>query len=184
MSFANSGKSWTRCELRKYLSTLPKPAWITGITLHHTAVPSLAHSKWSAGWTAQLIHNMTAGYQAKGWRSGPHFYADDYKIWGLTPPNLRGIHARSFNSSRLGIEVLGNYDIEDHCTGRGERCWQRAFECSAELMRWLGQDATPGTVNFHRDDPLTSKSCPGTRIQIGWVLAGIWTAMASDSPAA
>ena len=30
-----------------------------------------------------------------------------------------GVHAVSFNSTGVGIEMLGNYDIEDPRTGRG-----------------------------------------------------------------
>jgi hypothetical protein len=183
MSYANAGNSWSRSELRSHLATLKRPAWVKGITFHHTAVPSLAHKAWANGWNAQLIANMRDGYKEKGWSSGPHFYPDDHEIWGLTPPTEKGTHAKSFNATHLGIEVLGDYDTQDHLSGRGAQCWQHAFECAAELLLWLGLEASAATLNFHRDDPKTSKSCPGTRISKQWVIAGVAVAMNSTPPA-
>ena len=182
MSYSNAGKAWSRAELRAHLSTLKRPAWVKGITFHHTAEPSLAHKAWGNGWNAQLIANMRDGYKEKGWSSGPHFYPDDHEIWGLTPPTEKGTHAKSFNGTHLGIEVLGNFDQQDHLSGRGARCWQHAFECAAELLLWLGLPATEATLNFHRGDPKTSKSCPGTRINKSWVIAGVAAAMSRALP--
>ena len=35
---------------------------------------------------------------------------------------------------------------------------------------WLGKGASKETVLFHRDDPTTDKSCPGTKVAKDWVL--------------
>lgn len=178
MSFSNSGKNFTREGLRAYLAKLKCPSWVKGVTFHHTATPALSFPRWSGGWTPQLIANMRDGYiNNNGWGSGPHFYPDDNSIWGLTPPTEKGIHAKSFNSSHIGIEVLGNFDVESHTTGRGAKCWLNAFECAAEVLAWAGLKPSEKTINFHRDDPKTNKTCPGDNISKQFVIEGVVNAM-------
>jgi hypothetical protein len=172
MSFSNAGKNWNRAELRAYLKSLKRPDWIKGVTFHHTAFPDLKMRP--AGWSPKLIGYMRDGYQNdRGWNRGPHFYPDDNTIWGLTPPDVAGIHAVSFNRTHVGIEVLGNYDEETHLSGRGARCWSHAFDCAAEVLEWAGLQPGPKTVNFHRDDPKTSKSCPGSKISKEFAIEGV-----------
>lgn len=106
----------------------------------------------------------------KGWRAGPHFFIDEDQCWGLSHPSEPGVHAASFNGEYLGIEILGNYDIEDAETGRGLACWTMAASVSKVLLDWLEQPANEQTVLFHRDDPKTKKQCPGSSIRKSWVL--------------
>lgn len=172
MSFANCGMSWDRAGLRAYLVALQRPAWCKGVTFHHTATPNLYMRPF--GWSAQLVRYMKEGYQAKGWNRGPHFYPDDKEVWGLTPPSEAGIHAVAFNRTHIGIEVLGDYDGRDDAkSGRGLRCWQNAFWTAAEVLDWIGLEPSTQTINFHRDDHNTSKSCPGKTISREWVIAGV-----------
>ena len=186
MSYANAGKSWNRAELRKYLAAIARPKWAKGVTCHHTATPDLAMRP--RGWNAQLMKNVAYGYtHERGWDRGPHFFPDDSRVWGLTPPDEQGIHAASFNRTHIGIEVLGDYDGRDDAkTGRGLACWQTAFWTIAEILRWLGLQPDAGTItstiNFHRYDPKTSKTCPGKSITDAWVLAGVRAAMGNESP--
>ena len=173
MSYANTGKSWNRAELRAYLATLARPKWAKGVTCHHTATPDLAMRP--NGWSKQLMKNVEYGYtHERGWDRGPHFFPDDSRVWGLTPPDEQGIHAAAFNRTHIGIEVLGDYDGRDDAkTGRGLACWQTAFWTIAEILRWLGLPASADTINFHRDDPKTNKTCPGKSITRGAVLSGV-----------
>jgi len=186
VSYANAGKSWNRAELRKYLAAIARPKWAKGVTCHHTATPDLAMRP--RGWNAQLMKNVAYGYtHERGWDRGPHFFPDDSRVWGLTPPDEQGIHAASFNRTHIGIEVLGDYDGRDDAkTGRGLACWQTAFWTIAEILRWLGLQPDAGTItstiNFHRYDPKTSKTCPGKSITDAWVLAGVRAAMGNESP--
>jgi hypothetical protein len=100
----------------------------------------------------------------------------------------KGIHAASFNSRSLGIEVLGDYDIEDPNSGRGLACWTNTAETVRVLLKWLGIKKNKNTILFHRDDPKTKKSCPGKRIDKQWFLDlipnDIEEPAADDSPAA
>jgi hypothetical protein len=168
MSYANVGKVWSLESFDAYLASIEKPSWCKGVCLHHTAAPSL--SMRPQGLLSQHIRNMESFYKTKEWSAGPHFFIDENEIFGMTPPNLRGIHAVSFNSSTIGIEVLGDYDTDFHDRGRGLECWKTAAATTAKILNWLNLEPNYNTVLFHRDDPRTTKTCPGNRVQKRWVL--------------
>jgi hypothetical protein len=170
MSFNNVGKVWNVDAFKAYLNTLPKPAFVTRIVLHHTAAPSLAQRP--TGLTIQHIRNIQNYYQNElGWSSGPHLFIDDDEIFGMTPLSERGVHASSFNSTSIGIEVLGDYDREDNLTGRGLACWNIAAQATKALTDWLGISINNTNILFHREDPKTSKTCPGRKVTKDWVLS-------------
>lgn len=131
------------------------------IVIHHTAAPSLAQRP--NGWTPVHMQNLRSYYGGQlGWSAGPHLFTDDDQIWTFTPMTERGIHAVSFNRNGIGIEMLGDYDSEDPWSGRGLKVLQTTASAVRSLMSALnvGKDA----IRFHRDDPKTSKTCPGTKI--------------------
>lgn len=133
----------------------------SGITVHHTAVPSLAQRP--TGFVTQHMLNIRDGYiRERGFKSGPHFFVDEDQIWAFTPFNRRGVHAVSFNGTRVGIEMLGNYDSEDPWSGRGLAVLTTTRALILAIEKQLGLTHT--AVNFHRDDPQTSKTCPGSKI--------------------
>jgi hypothetical protein len=165
MSFAHVGKIWTAETFAEHLKgeTL---AWADSVTIHHTAIPDLSMRKKGflenhMKWTAEF-------YQGKGWNSGPHLFIDHDECHGMTPLSETGIHAKSFNSHSIGIEVLGNYDKEDPKTGGGAKCWLTAARATAAILKRLGLDPSEKNILFHRDDPRTSKSCPGVLVKKGW----------------
>lgn len=169
MSFASTGLAWNIQGFREYLKSVPRPSWARSITLHHTASPSLANRP--GGLTDQHIRNIRDFYKnTKGWSAGPQLFIDDRRIMGLTPINVRGVHAASFNGNSIGIEVLGNYDTEDPHSGRGYAAWCLTAEASLALLEWLGLEPTSSTVKFHRDDPRTTKTCPGRKVSKDWIL--------------
>ena len=122
------------------------------------------------GFTAQHIINMRDGYIEKKWKSGPHIFIDDDQAWFMTPLTEKGVHAVSFNSRSIGIEVLGDYDSEDPFTGRGLQCWHLAAKTTYLLLKWLKLPMNETTVLFHRDDPKTNKTCPGKKIDKTWFI--------------
>ncbi len=179
MAFENVGKVWTPASLAEYLKGRAKPAWVKSITLHHTAEPSLAQRL--NGLTIQHIINireyykkpkLVKGVMKPGWKSGPHLFIDEDEIFGMCDLAVKGVHAVSFNSSSLGIEVLGSYDVgaEDPKSGRGLRCWMNAAAATKVLLDWLGLQKSEHTILFHRDDPETSKTCPGSAVTKDWFL--------------
>lgn len=177
MAFENVGKVWTPASLEEYLKTRKRPDWIKSITIHHTAAPSLAQRP--NGFTIQHIINIASFYKrpkasgGQGWSSGPHLFTDDDQIFGMCDFASKGIHAASFNSSSIGIEVLGCYDkkMEDPKSGRGLACWKNTAETVKVLLDWLELKASSTTVKFHRDDPLTKKTCPGSAVDKDWFLS-------------
>jgi hypothetical protein len=129
-----------------------------------------------AGFLIRHIENIRDWYiSAKGWSAGPHLFVDEDQLFGMCDFRKKGVHALSFNSSAIGIEVLGNYDSEDPRSGRGLACWLNAAAAVRALLAWLNLDANKDTILFHRDDPKTTKSCPGTKVKKDWVLTLINT---------
>lgn len=160
MSYDSVGLVWDPVGFAAYLRG-ENLSWAKGVTLHHTAAPSLAQRP--NGFTIQHMRNLASYYGTElGWSAGPHLFVDEDQIFGLSPISAPGTHARSFNRSHIGIEVLGNYDHEDPDGGRGLECWKTAGRATAAILARLGLGVE--SVNFHRDDPLTSKTCPGRKV--------------------
>ena len=162
MSYSEVGKVWTPASFRQHLRSVDL-SWAKGVTMHHTAAPSLATRP--RGLTIQHIENIAAYYQRElGWSRGPHLFIDEDQIFGMSPMGERGIHAVSFNRTHIGIEVLGNYDSETPDSGRGQACWDTAAEAAAAILLRAGW--TTSAINGHRDDPRTGKSCPGRLVDL------------------
>ncbi|MEM9454874.1 MAG: N-acetylmuramoyl-L-alanine amidase [Myxococcota bacterium] len=172
MGYENVGRVWSVQELGRYLRTLEAPAWCDAITFHHTGVPSLEMRP--QGLLARHMDATRHYYENElGWSAGPHLFIDDDECWGMCDFRSTGVHARSFNSRAIGIEVLGNYNEESPNTGRGLACWETAFGAGRLLLDWLGLEIHAGTVLFHRDDPKTTKTCPGSNVEKSWVLENL-----------
>lgn len=169
MSYANVGKVWTVESFREYLKGVKRPAYVKSVTIHHTGAPSLAQRP--NGFLAQHILNIKSYYVSLGWNRGPHLFTDDDQIFGMTPLNVPGIHAVSFNRSSIGIEVLGEYDTEDPCSGRGLACMKNAAATAKALFEWLDIPVNENTLKFHRDDPKTNKTCPGKKVKKDWFIS-------------
>lgn len=148
-------------EFQAHLDTITltgfKPQFVV---IHHTAAPSLAQRP--LGWTAQHMLNLQDFYEEKGWSAGPHIFTDEDQAWMFTPLNVRGVHAVAFNRTGWGIEMLGDYDNEDPWTGRGLAVLTLTARIAIMLLRKIGKGTE--AIRFHRDDPGTSKSCPGRKI--------------------
>jgi hypothetical protein len=163
MSFSHVGRSFQFPdqidEFRDHVREHPSWKGCKGITFHHSYEPSL--SQRLNGLTDQHIINIRDYYRDRlGWSAGPHLFADDRRIMCMTPLSEKGVHAKSFNSTHVGIEVLGNYDTENPFSGRGARCWENAALAASIIMA----ENSLESYNFHRDDPKTDKSCPGKRV--------------------
>lgn len=143
-----------------------KPAWISGITIHHSYVPTRAqfHGR-------TTMENTKQFYIAKGWSAGPHLFLAALTpdpcndgIWAGTPLASPGIHAGKCNSDHIGIEVVGNYDAEP---------WPApvstlVYGVVLALMKW--GHISPAHVQGHREC-LNDKSCPGSKINMDQVRA-------------
>lgn len=169
MSFSEVDKVYDRVSFRKRLREVDL-SWATGgVTVHHTAAPSLAQRP--KGFTIQHMRNIQSFYEKElGWSRGPHLFTDEDQIFGMSPLSERGIHAVSFNKTHIGVEALGNYDSEDPKTGRGLQVWETTACCVAQILAAKGMEPSTSTINFHRDDPKTKKTCPGTQVDKAWFI--------------
>lgn len=168
MGYQIVGKKWTAEQFEKYIQTV-KLGWANSVTVHHTASPSLAQRP--QGWLSSHLSNLKHFYQrVLKWSRGPHLFTDEDEIWGMSSLWERGVHAVSFNKDSIGIETLGNYDTEDPTSGRGLQCWTMTAAATAIILKRMGREPNENTVKFHRDDPRTSKTCPGRKVQKRWFL--------------
>ena len=157
-----------------YLDTIQFNAWRPKfVTMHHTGGPSLAtwrtyaHGTRKVPITDEKWMSNLAGYYGNEmkWSAGPHFFFTPDNFCVLSLPNKRGVHAVSFNAMSWGVECVGDFDSEEFTPALANRY----AEGLARLHTALG--ITPGPyryqtsgLHFHRDDPKTSKTCPGKKV--------------------
>ena len=145
-----------------YLKTLNFTTWRPScIVIHHCSEPSLKQRP--NGFMPQHMQNLREFYESKNWSAGPHLFIDDHAIWTFSPMTARGVHAVSFNSTAIGIEMLGDYDTEDPWSGRGAHVLSTTAQVVTMLLAKLA--LTKSAIVFHRDDPKTNKTCPGKLIR-------------------
>jgi len=165
------GASFSPDAFDKYCHSLQWLAWRPSfVTLHNTAVPSLAQRP--AGLSHQHILNLQAYYRDTcGWRAGPHLFIDDHQIWVFTPLTLSGVHSPCFNKVALGVEMLGDYAKEPFDSGRGLLVRRNTVAALASLHAVLGLD--PTTLKLHKEDTCTTHVCPGKKVRKSEVIGEI-----------
>lgn len=143
-----------------------KPAWIRAITIHHSLIPTRA--QWHGRSTMEATKQF---YINKGWYAGPHLFLAALTpdklndgIWAGTPLAMPGIHAGACNSDHIGIEVVGNYDVEPW----PHEVAELTYGVTAALMQWA--KIVPARIQGHREC-LNNKSCPGRMIDMAVVRA-------------
>lgn len=172
-----------------------RPAFVT---MHHTGSPDLKiwngyqvrkppipDEKWMvnlAGYYGSPAYNARGKLIKSAWSTGPHFFFTPQNYCVLSPPERPGTHAQSMNANSWGVECVGYFDKgKDAFTGELK---QRYIDGLAVLHMVLGKD--PGEkfvvkksgLHFHRDDPLTNKTCPGTGVDKADVIKLTRAAMA------
>jgi hypothetical protein len=168
-------------EFLQYLKGIKFGAWKPKyVTVHHTGSPDL--KIWRGYQTRkppisdkQWLSNLAAYYGNQlGWRSGPQFFFTPNNFCVLSPPTAKGVHAVSFNSNSWGVEMVGNFDM-DPFEGPYKDKYVEGLAC-LHLATGLALDpykfATQG-LHFHRDDPKTKKTCPGTKVKKPELIAAV-----------
>lgn len=160
------GRNFTPGQFKQYVAGLLWGAWRPEfIVLHHTAVPSLAQRP--NGFNHASMSGLERYYRNEmGWSAGPHLFVDDQPagIWVFTLLTTPGVHAKSFNSRSIGLEMLGNYNVEAFTSGRGALVRHNAAAATAILSEAL--DIDPDSMVGHRDEPSTTKTCPGNNVEL------------------
>lgn len=162
------GKPFTVAEFDAFCHVLKWDKWRPSmIVLHNTAIPSLAQRP--KGFNAQHMLGLEAYYRdVQKWKAGPHLFIDDSRIWAFTPLTVSGTHSPSWNKFAIGIEMLGNFEVEDFEKGRGALVRDNAVAAMATLCAVLGLN--PREMKLHREDPLTTHKCPGKDVNKGDVI--------------
>ncbi len=150
-------------QLREYVAGLQFTSWKPSfMVLHNTGAPKL--SQWHSHAGEVRMANLTNYYKnEQHWSSGPHAFVADDLIWPFSPFTGPGTHAPSWNGLALGIELVGDYNVEDDDAGIGNLAYKNAVALFAILHAKLGLN--PETIRFHKEDAKTThKDCPGKDI--------------------
>lgn len=185
MAWPIIGRSFSPDEFASYVASLTwnsgfKP---DGIVVHNTAEPCLANRP--DGLTRQHLTNLEGYYKNTcGWNGGPHLFIDDKQIWVFNDLTKRGTHSPSWNASKLGIEMLGDYNKESFTEGRGLAVRMLVVQALAILNLRFGFRA--GDFKFHVEDTKSDHDCPGklARAERGNLIKEIEGAMAARQPEA
>lgn len=144
-----------------------------GIVLHCTAQPDL--KTWDEDKTvrgideAQRIANMMPRLAASGFKASPHLFIDREDIITATPLWKKGTHAKSFNASYWGIEQVGDFTRETQPDSERDL----VVTACACLFAMVGKEPTAETLKYHREEPNTSKPCPGNIGPKDWWITAI-----------
>lgn len=153
-----------------YVQTIQWLGWRPSkIVWHNTAAPSLKQWIKSAKEDAEKglvpgisrMKSLENFYEKnRGWNGGPHlFIAPDY-IWVANPLTHRGTHSPSFNPIAIGIEMIGDYSVEDDDSGAGLAVRRNTVFATAVLCEALGLDPFR-SILLHKEDRKTDHDCPG-----------------------
>lgn len=171
--FAWSVDHWpTVAAFEAFLATRDVAAacWAQGLTIHHTAIPTIA--QWRGRATMDGLGRFYR--DSRGWPAGPHLFIGPDGIWQGTPLSVPGVHAIGANATRWGVEIVGDYTH----VAWSEPIRSLAFGALAALLRWRGLAACPATVDGHRD--YNKPACPGNAIDLDRVRAELG-AVTADS---
>ena len=163
----------TQEQFRDYVEKLPASKWRPSmIVWHNTAAPSLA--QWIKSANADKVAGKIPGEsrivslerffrEDNHWSGAPHlFIANDF-IWVFNPLTSAGVHSPSWNSISFGIEMIGDFAVEDDDSGEGLKVKQNTIYATAVLCEAFGID--PQTqIMLHKQDPRTTHDCPGKDI--------------------
>lgn len=145
------------------------------ITLHNTAEPNLAQwGHFGLGKTEGLkrIQNLNHYYKVeKGWHSGPHVFIAPDLIWVACDLTRDGVHASCFNSTSIGVEMVGDYGSESFSSGDGARVRDNTIAALASLHRALL--IPPATLHFHKECLRDHHACPGKNVDKADIVARV-----------
>ncbi len=149
-------------QFKAHVMTMDFSSWHPiGIIWHNTADPSL--ERWHQYSRQHWMLGLEEYYKGKGWNGGPHLFIDDGVdgIGLFNPLNRRGTHSPSFNAQFIGIEHVGDYDVEDDDSGAGLKVKTNGIIATAILCASLGIPADGTHIKLHKEDPRTDHDCPG-----------------------
>jgi hypothetical protein len=152
------GQGFTASDFDAYVAGLVFTGWRPSfVVLHNTAVPTFA--QWHSVPGNVRMKNLQSYYRdTLHWSGGPHLFVADDLIWVFTPLTVHGIHSPSWNNVSWGVELVGDYSTETMVPS----LQANAVSAIATLHGALGLD--PNSLKLHREDPLTTHLCPGSKV--------------------
>lgn len=166
-------QAFNQDDFRRYVGLMMWPSWRPSrIVWHNTAAPSLA--QWIKSANDDRAKGLVPGITRIGnlesffrfdnhWSGCPHLFVANDAIWAMNPLNSPGVHSPSFNTTAIGIEMVGDFAAEDDDTGEGLKVKRNTIFATAALCSALGLD--PHTsILLHKEDPRTTHDCPGEHI--------------------
>lgn len=197
------GKPYSRAALAAHINGLDFSKWRRKdgsagkplfIVLHNTSVPTIKlWLSWSPEKRQQYILNVENMYEVEDhWHAGPHFFVPpdaDICAFGFSDPTTCGTHASCFNSDSIGIEQVGEFNVEAYDTGPGALVRDNAVYLMALLHRKLGLQPDgfvygKSGLHFHVDCRADNHDCPGSNVHRPDIIARVKAAMATLSNAA
>lgn len=186
MSWPALKMNFTQESFRTYVETLQWTKWRPSkIIWHNTGAPTLkqwiesAQKDSSKGLIPGItrIRNLEKYFRDdNNWSGCPHlFIANDF-IWVMNDLTQRGTHSPSFNSSSIGIEMIGDFSKENDDEGEGLKVKINTIFATAILCEAIGIDPSNGetdrirkrilggSIFLHKQDWATSHDCPGEGI--------------------
>lgn len=151
-------------EFDAYLRSLQGGWRPSGMVLHNTGSPTL-HQWWNSVPPEQRMANLISYYRDQmGWSAGPHAFVDGVSYWILTDFNVSGVHSPSYNASRLGIEMVGDYATESDESGMGKQVMDMTVALFGTCHAFYGWEPSNNSIKLHKEDTATTHDCPGKNI--------------------
>ncbi len=152
------GQGFTANDFNDYVEGITFNTWRPSfVVLHNTGAPTFA--QWHSVPGATRMQNLQTYYRdQQQWSGGPHLFVADDLIWVFTPLTVPGVHSPSWNNLSWGVELVGDYSVEQ----LDPNLKLNAISALATLHAALGLD--PNSMRLHREDPLTTHICPGNNV--------------------
>jgi len=129
-----------------------------GICIHHSASKDGTLRDWD---TIKKWH-LARGWRDIGYHFGIEALGDKYTVQEGRPLNMSGAHCPAVNSSRIGICVVGNFEVDvPH-----PQAILRLAELCASLCNQFKFPAQ--MINCHRDFAATL--CPGKHMPMQYIV--------------
>lgn len=181
------GHCYSKDDFTKYVAGITWGVWRPAfLALHNTGAPNLHQLEVGKGGETQRIHNLASYYRdpppkGQGWSGGPHLFCSPHGIYLGTPLTIPGVHSPSWNAIAWGLEMFGDYDVDEFLTGPGAEVRDNAVHAIAVLYATLGR--APETLRLHKEDAgTTHKHCPGKHVDKQDMIARIAKAMSDLHP--
>lgn len=160
------GKVFNSAQARAYIQPLPIILRPDFVVVHNTWSPTLKVYRTFRVHTSfeQWLQNLASYYRnpAKGkgaWPSGPHWFVAPDGVGAFTPMTVAGTHAPSWNQRSIGVETVGNFDVEPF----EDPTKENLIDLLAAIHLHFQLPAS--TMRFHKEDPKTThKDCPGKNV--------------------